>query len=81
MSDIDKLNEIINHLEIQENLTLENYKNKDPEGVGDTLERVFSTFGITEEFINRVSKIGGCGCQKAKKFLNQIFPYKKYKTQ
>ncbi len=81
MSDLDKLNEVINHLETQENLNLQNYQDKDPEGVGDTLERVFSAFGITEEFIERASKIGGCGCQKAKQFLNRIFPYKKYKSQ
>lgn len=80
MSDIKaKLTEVVDHLEKEEDLKLTNYKHKDPEGVGDTLEKVFNKFGIDEEFIEKASGIGGCGCQKVKKFLNQIFPYRKKK--
>jgi len=78
MSEIkQKLEEVVRHLENDEDVRLENYKNKDPEGLGDSLERAFSKFGIDEDFISKAMGIGGCGCQKTKKFLNQIFPYRK----
>lgn len=73
----EQLDEVINHLESEEDIKLENHAHKDPEGLGDTLERVFSRFGITEEWISKAMGIGGCGCSKRKKFLNQIFPYRK----
>jgi hypothetical protein len=72
----EQLEEIVNHLENEEDIRLENFKHKDPRGVGDTLEKVFSKFGVTEKTIEKFSGIGGCGCQKVKKFLNQIFPYR-----
>jgi len=72
-----KIDEAVNHLESVEDVKLENYRHKDPEGLGDTLERVFSMFGITESVIEKAIGLGGCGCQKRKKFLNQIFPYRK----
>jgi len=72
-----QLDEVIQHLEVEEDVKLENHKHKDPEGLGDTLERVFSKFGITEQWISAAMGIGGCGCSKRKNFLNQIFPYRK----
>ena len=70
-------NEIVENLENEEDVKLENYQHKDPEGVGDSLERAFAKFGVTEETISKFAGIGGCGCQKVKKFFNQIFPYRK----
>jgi hypothetical protein len=32
---------------------------------------------VTEEKMEQFMGIGGCGCKKAKKFVNQIFPYRK----
>lgn len=72
-----QLQEIVDYLETEEDIKLENYQHKDPEGVGDSLERAFAKFGVTEETVEKFSGIGGCGCQKVKKFLNQIFPYRK----
>lgn len=72
-----QLDEVIAHLENEEDVRLENHVHKDPEGLGDTLEKVFSKFGITESWISDAMGIGGCGCSKRKKFLNQIFPYRK----
>ena len=72
-----QLQEIVDYLETEEDIKLENYQHKDPEGVGDILERAFAKFGVTEETVEKFSGIGGCGCQKVKKFLNQIFPYRK----
>lgn len=71
-----RLDEAIQEIE-KEGVRLDNYKKKDPQGLGDTLEKVFSKFGIDETFIGKAMGIGGCGCQKRKKFLNQIFPYRK----
>lgn len=76
----EKIDEVIKHLESEEDVNLTNFKHKDPEGLGDTLERTFAKFGITEEVITKALGIGGCGCQKRKKFLNQIFPYRKKKS-
>jgi hypothetical protein len=76
-NDIEKLDEIITHLEEVEDVRLENHAHKDSEGLGDTVEKVLSSFGITEAWIASAMGIRGCGCQKRKKFLNQIFPYRK----
>lgn len=78
MSNAKELDEIIEHLEKEEDITLENIHTKDSEGLGDTLEKVFAKFGVTEETIEGFSRIGGCGCAKRKKFLNKIFPYKRH---
>lgn len=74
-----KIDEVISYLENEEDIKLTNYKHKDSEGLGDTLEKVFAKFGITEELISKAG--GGCGCNKRKKFLNQIFPYRKRKPE
>lgn len=71
-----QLDHVISEIE-KEGITLDNYIEQDPKGVGDTLERVFKKFGVDESFIAKAMGIGGCGCQKRKKFLNRIFPYRK----
>ena len=45
------------------------------EGIGTVLENVFLKFGITSDRIEQWSGIGGCGCEKRKKFLNKILPF------
>lgn len=67
--------EVIEELK-KEGVTLENYTQQS-EGLGDTLEKVFTKFGVTEEWITKALRLGGCGCQERKKFLNRIFPYRK----
>ena len=71
----DKLDEVVAALE-QEGISLENYREK-KEGLGDVVGSVFSKLGITEETVEKWSGIGGCGCQKRKKFLNKIIPFRK----
>jgi hypothetical protein len=75
------LDDVINELEKNEDVKIENYRHKESEGLGDSLEKVFNKFGINEEFIGKAMGIGGCGCSKRKKFLNQIFPYRKKEEQ
>lgn len=48
------------------------------EGLGDSISKVLSMFGVTEERFNSLlSKGGSCGCDGRKAFLNKIWPYKK----
>jgi len=79
--EIKKLDEVVSHLEKEEDINLSNHTKKDAEGLGDTLEKVFTKFGITEEFIKKSFGLRGCGCQKRKQFLNKIFPYRKSSKQ
>tara|TARA_R110000751_G_scaffold62528_1_gene129379 strand:- start:1071 stop:1532 length:462 start_codon:yes stop_codon:yes gene_type:complete len=46
-------------------------------GLGDTIEKVLSKFGITQEKIERIAKMKGCGCSKRKQWFNKIFSYNK----
>lgn len=72
----EEIDDVIKEME-QEGVTLENFKEKDPEGLGDTIANVLNKFGFTEEWVEKAFGIKGCGCQKRKQFLNQIFPYRK----
>jgi len=47
------------------------------EGLGDTIEKVLSKFGISEEKTSKIIGGSGCGCSKRKKWFNKIFGYKK----
>ena len=74
-----KLEGAIKHLEEVEDITVKNYEYRNPKGVGDTISNVLSKFGVTEEFVEKVqgNSGGGCSCDKARQFLNTIFPYGK----
>ena len=45
-------------------------------GLGDSISKVLSAFGITEERFSNLFNIGGCNCDGRKEFLNKILPYK-----
>lgn len=70
-----KLDEVISHVE-KAGVDIDNYTEKQ-EGLGDLLGNVFSRLGITEEAVEKWAGIGGCGCDKRKKFLNKILPFRK----
>ena len=70
----NKLDEVVEALE-NEGVTLNNYKDKS-EGLGDVIGNIFTKLGVTEETVEKWSGIGGCGCQKRKKFLNKIIPFR-----
>ena len=46
---------------------------KNDNGLGDTLERILDTIGISG-IVKSVKK--DCGCKKRKENLNKLFPYK-----
>jgi len=70
----EQLDEVVTALE-QEGVSLENYQEK-KEGLGDVIGNIFTKLGVTEETVEKWSGIGGCGCQKRKKFLNTILPFR-----
>jgi len=42
-------------------------------GLGDDLEKFFEKTGV-KAVVDKVTK-GGCGCNKRKEILNNVFPY------
>ena len=46
-------------------------------GLGDVVERTLETFGITEERFKAWFNLKECNCNKRKKWLNNLFSWKK----
>ena len=46
-------------------------------GLGDVVESVLTTFGITEERFKSWFHLEECNCSKRKKWLNNLFSWKK----
>lgn len=44
-------------------------------GLGDTVDKITTSTGI-KAIVKKATK-GGCGCEKRRKTLNDLFPYKK----
>jgi len=49
----------------------------DTTGLGDVVESVLVTFGITEERFKKWFQLSECNCSKRKKWLNNLFSWKK----
>ena len=56
-----------------------NFNTKDEEfiGLGDVVERTLETFGITQERFKTWFNLRECNCNKRKKWLNNLFSWKK----
>ena len=55
-------------------------QNSNPEtytGLGDVVENVLKKFGITEERFKKWFNLKECNCTERKKFLNNLFSWKK----
>ena len=48
-------------------------------GLGDVVESVLTTVGITEERFKQWFSLQECNCNKRKKWLNNLFSWKKSK--
>jgi hypothetical protein len=48
---------------------------KTSKGLGDSIEKFTEVTGI-KKIVDKVSKGKDCGCNKRKKALNKMFPYK-----
>tara|TARA_A100001515_G_scaffold138000_1_gene131175 strand:+ start:2931 stop:3176 length:246 start_codon:yes stop_codon:yes gene_type:complete len=46
-------------------------------GLGDAVESVLNTFGITQERFKAWFNLKECNCNKRKKWLNNLFSWKK----
>ena len=46
-------------------------------GLGDAVESVLNTFGITQERFKAWFNLKECNCKKRKKWLNNLFSWKK----
>ena len=58
-----------------------NTREEDKEGLGDVLETTLQRFGITEEKFQSWFNLSGCNCQARKKWLNNIFSWRKNKKK
>ena len=79
----DKVDLAIEHLKSQ-GLSLEKIEEimgieSASRGLGDTIQKTLSKFGITSKLAEKIMGTKGCGCNDRKSWLNKIFPYKKKK--
>jgi uncharacterized protein YueI len=79
MKDIkSEMNDVIKQLEkegIYHNTHLNPHQDK--VGLGDTVEKVLQSFGITEERFKEWFNLKECGCSKRKAWLNNLFSWKR----
>lgn len=76
MSDIRKeMNDVIHELE-KRGINVNQHMQQDTRGLGDVVEDVLKTFGITEERFKSWFNLKECGCSKRKKWLNGLFSWK-----
>lgn len=74
--DLNKVDLVIQKLRDEEDINNTNVEHHDPKGLGDSVERVLTSVGITKERVEAV--LGkGCGCDQRKAFLNKLWPYTK----
>lgn len=50
-------------------------------GLGDVVENVLTTFGITQERFKEWFGLKECNCTKRKAYLNSLFSWKKNQSQ
>lgn len=70
-----EMDDVISELE-KKGITF-NTKETEYTGLGDVVESVLQTFGITEERFKSWFGLQECNCTKRKKFLNNLFSWKK----
>ena len=73
----DDMNGVIKRLEARG--IQHNTKEGDVAGLGDAVESVLSGMGITEERFKSWFDLKECNCSKRKKWLNNLFSWKKDK--
>lgn len=73
----EEMNEVILQLE-KEGINYNTHlnPNKDKIGLGDAVEKVLQSFGITEERFKQWFNLKECACSKRKAWLNNLFSWK-----
>jgi hypothetical protein len=69
-----EINQVISELETRGIDINDHLRNR--VGLGDVVEDVLKTFGITEERFKQWFGLQECGCSKRKKWLNGLFSWK-----
>ena len=54
-----------------------NTREEEYTGLGDVVENVLNTFGVTQERFKSWFNLKECNCNKRKKWLNNLFSWKK----
>tara|TARA_R110000868_G_scaffold554_6_gene4118 strand:- start:2581 stop:2823 length:243 start_codon:yes stop_codon:yes gene_type:complete len=70
-----EMNEVISELE-RKGIEPHSHISKDTKGLGDAVEDVLKSFGITEERFKQWFNLKECNCTKRKKWLNGLFTWK-----
>ncbi len=70
-----EINRVISELE-KRGVNKNSYLSQDTKGLGDVVEDVLKTFGITEERFKQWFNLKECNCSKRKQWLNSIFSWK-----
>jgi|TARA_R100000479_G_scaffold166343_1_gene106071 hypothetical protein len=72
-----EMNPVIEELK-NKGVNLNSHKDtEDLTGLGDVVESVLQSFGITEERFKEWFNLKECGCRERKKWLNNLFSWKK----
>ena len=70
-----QLEQVVDNIK-EAGVTSENYQ-ENTEGLGDLISNALLKIGVTEETVKKWSGAEDCGCDKRKKFLNTILPFRK----
>lgn len=70
-----EMNRVISELE-KRGINQNSYLSKDTKGLGDVIEDVLKTFGVTEERFKQWFNLKECNCSRRKQWLNSIFSWK-----
>ena len=74
----NEMDEVINQLEKR---GVRYNHGDDMTGLGDVVESVLTSMGITQERFKEWFNLKECNCTKRKKWLNNLFSWKKSKGQ
>ena len=72
----DEMNAVIQELE-KRGITNNSHTDPNVVGLGDVVENVLQTFGITQERFKEWFNLRECNCSKRKAWLNSLFSWKK----
>jgi hypothetical protein len=77
MSDIQReMDGVIAELE-KRGIDMNSHNNPEIVGLGDVVEDVLKSFGITQERFKEWFGLQECGCSRRKAWLNRLFSWKK----
>lgn len=77
MSDVrPEIDQVITELQ-KRGINMNSHSESNIVGLGDVVEDVLKTFGITEERFKEWFNLKECGCSRRKAWLNRLFSWKK----